>query len=234
MLLIITFLTVQLLQKKRQLGYQMLFIGSILVSAFTFSRSSWIGTFIACMIAIFISLKNNKLRLKFSIFLSVCLFMFGLAYVSLQHNYHFQNVFWHTQTNSPIKTTSDEGHLSAIKYGLEDVANNPMGQGAGSAGPASVYNENKVKLAENYYIQLAQEGGIIAVLLFMTIVTGVGYILWTNHKDPLSLALFASLIGISIVNLFWHTWTDDTLAYVWWGMAGIAMVADKRPIAKKQ
>jgi hypothetical protein len=37
------------------------------------------------------------------------------------------------------------------------------------------------------------------------------------------LSLLASLIGISFVNLLSHAWADDTLAYLWWGLAGIAI-----------
>jgi hypothetical protein len=44
-----------------------------------------------------------------------------------------------------------------------------------------------------------------------------------GRADPLALGLFASFIGLTVVNLFMHAWTDDTLAYVWWGLAGIAM-----------
>jgi hypothetical protein len=35
--------------------------------------------------------------------------------------------------------------------------------------------------------------------------------------------LLASLAGITFVNLLSHAWTDDTLAYLWWGLAGIAL-----------
>jgi hypothetical protein len=44
-------------------------------------------------------------------------------------------------------------------------------------------------------------------------------------QSRLALVLFASLIGITVVNLLSHAWTDDTLAYVWWGFAGIALAA---------
>jgi hypothetical protein len=40
-----------------------------------------------------------------------------------------------------------------------------------------------------------------------------------------ALALLASLIGI-IANLLLHVWADDTLAYIWWGIAG-AVLAKK-------
>jgi len=54
-------------------------------------------------------------------------------------------------------------------------------------------------------------------------------VLWLRRSDPLALGLFASLMGIGLIGLLSHVWTDDTLAYVWWGLAGIAMA----PITKK-
>jgi len=50
--------------------------------------------------------------------------------------------------------------------------------------------------------------------------------------------LLASLIGLIFVNLVSHAWADDTLAYVWWGLAGIALsqtnyMAQPQPSIKK-
>jgi hypothetical protein len=39
--------------------------------------------------------------------------------------------------------------------------------------------------------------------------------------------LLASLIGISVASFLAYTWADDTLAFIWWGLAGIAMAPDK-------
>jgi hypothetical protein len=39
----------------------------------------------------------------------------------------------------------------------------------------------------------------------------------------LARVLLASLAGIIFVNLLSHAWTDDTLAYLWWGLTGIAL-----------
>jgi hypothetical protein len=47
----------------------------------------------------------------------------------------------------------------------------------------------------------------------------------------LALVLFASFIGISFVNLLSHAWTDDTIAYIWWGLAGAAMAL---PLQKRK
>ena len=59
--------------------------------------------------------------------------------------------------------------------------------------------------------------------MFSVIIGGVAYLLWSHRSDPLALSLFASLIGLTVINLLSHAWADDTLAYLWWGFAGVAM-----------
>jgi O-antigen ligase len=122
-----------------------------------------------------------------------------------------------------VKTSSNHGHVSALKQGIHDVVHEPLGRGPGTAGPASAYNNQPARISENFFLQVGQETGLIGLALFLLINGGVGYLLWLRREDPLSLALFASLIGLTAVNLLGHAWADDTLAYIWWGLAGIAM-----------
>jgi hypothetical protein len=143
--------------------------------------------------------------------------------VGLRHNTRFENVFLHTQDHSASAKSSNQGHVGALKDGVHDLWHQPFGRGPGTAGPASVYNDGHARLAENYFIQVGQEAGWLALGLFIVINLGVAYLLWLRRADPLALSLFAGLIGLTFVNLLSHAWADDTLAYVWWGLAGIAM-----------
>ena len=144
------------------------------------------------------------------------------------HNTRFQNIFLHTQTHSAVKATSDQGHIAGLRMGTHDLAHQPFGRGPGSAGPASVYNKDRPRIAENYFLQIGQETGWVGLILFMLINIGVGYILWLKRQDPLALTLFASLIGLTFINLLSHAWSDDAIAYIWWGLAGIAMVMPRK------
>ena len=72
-------------------------------------------------------------------------------------------------------------------------------------------------------MQIAQEVGIVGLALFVAISYLVAKALWDNRKDDLAKALLASAIGLTFVNLVSHAWADDTLAYIWWGVAGIAL-----------
>jgi hypothetical protein len=149
----------------------------------------------------------------------------ALVTLAFHNNSHFQNFIFHTQDNSKVAVSSNDDHASALGRGLDDIRHEPLGRGPGTAGPASIYNDDKVRIAENYYIQIGQETGLIGMALFILINLGVGYLLWLRRANPLALSLFASLAGLTFINLLSHGWADDTVAYVWWGLAGIAMAA---------
>jgi hypothetical protein len=152
--------------------------------------------------------------------------------VAFHRSARFENFIFHTQTHSAVKTTSDESHLAALKISAKDIWRQPLGRGPGTAGPASIYNTgHQPRIAENYFVQIAQETGWLGLGLFLLINVGVGYLLWLRRADPLALSLFASLIGLTFINLLSHAWADDTLAYVWWGLAGIAMAPDRKAVA---
>jgi hypothetical protein len=168
---------------------------------------------------------------------AVCVLIAGCITLTFRNNATFQNVFLHTQTNSVIKTTSDQGHTSALQNGLSNLVHDPLGHGPGTAGPASVYNRRApARIAENYFIQIGQETGWLGLVLFLAINIVIGLKLWQRRDQALALGLLAALVGLSFVNLLSHAWTDDTLCYLWWGLAAIACslplaVPSKKPIA---
>ena len=189
----------------------------------SYSRSAWIGAAVSALIALGLSIKNRQARLWGMFGLAVLLIIGGLAALTLKNNAHFQNIFTHTQSHSLVKISSDQNHVSALKTGLNDVAHQPFGQGPGTAGPASIYNGGQGRVAENYFVQVAQEIGWLGLAIFLLMLCLLAKGLWLGRADPLALTLLASLVGILIVCLFSHAWTDDTLAYVWWGFAGISL-----------
>ncbi len=225
----ISVLTVLLLRpKQRNRRQAALLIGGIIILFYTFSRSAWIGAFLSVIVILLKSKLTEKSR-KTAIAVGGGLVVIAAVLaIALHNNTSFQNFVLHTQKHSAVKTTSDEYHLSDLKTGLKDIIHNPLGKGPGTAGPASIYNNNNPRIAEDYFVQIGQEVGWLGLILFLLINAGVGYLLWIRRDDPLALSLFASLIGLVFVNLLSHAWADDTLAYVWWGMAGIAMAPNKR------
>ncbi len=216
--------TLLLIRKGRNWRQALLLAGSLLLLIFTYSRSAWIGAALTIGILLFVSLRSHQARLRALIGAVVLVVLLGLVSLAFHESSRWENLVFHTQSTSNVKVSSIDSHLEALRLGINDVRHEPLGAGVGTAGPASAHNGDKpANIAENYFVQIAQELGIIGLGLFALINIGVGYLLWIRRDDTLALSLFASLIGLTLVNLLSHAWTDDTLAYVWWGLAGIAM-----------
>ena len=212
-------------------------LASILALYFSFSRSAWVAAAIMLTLIAGIGIKSRLQRQKLLIAGAAIVIVLAGIGIGLRNNPHIQNVVEHTQSHSTAKQSSNAGHVAALKSGLHDIVHQPLGRGPGTAGPASVYNtHHPARIAENYFIQVGQETGWLGLILFLLINVGVGVLLWFRRADPLALSLFASLIGLTLVNLLSHAWADDTLAYLWWGLAGIAMVSIEptKPVKAKR
>ncbi len=189
------------------------------------SRSAWLGLVLAVAIICYSGLKGRRARFMLA-GASAAIVVFALTgFLLLRHNQSVQNAVLHTQDASSVRVTSNGAHASALRTGLKDVVAQPFGDGPGTAGPASVYNTgHPTRLAENYYVQVAQETGWFGLALFGCILSVLGIRLYRlAGVSRLALSMFASLIGLCIVNLLSHAWVDDTLAYLWWGLAAIAV-----------
>jgi hypothetical protein len=225
----ISLLCVMLIREGRNWKQAVFLAASLVVLFWTFSRSAWIGgvlTLFAILLLSRLSSKTQKISLGI---ISGVILVSGLVTLAYRHNEHFQNFVFHTQTHSAVKATSNEGHLDAFNSGIHDLVRQPLGDGPGTAGPASYYNTgHSTRVAENYFIQVGQETGWLGMLLFILINLAVAALLFVRRADPLALSLFASLVGLTLINLLSHAWTDDTLAYVWWGLAGVAMAPNPK------
>lgn len=206
-----------------------LLIGSLLASFyvlfFTYSRSAYIGVALA-LITFF--LLSNKLKFKknwLAIGLLGALIVMAGLLQALRHNQAAQNTILHTSQNSSVSVTSNEARIDHLKAGLQDIEHQPMGRGPGTAGPASQRNSgHEARISENYFLQIGQEVGILGMALIIGMMALVGYELWLRREDDLARILLASLVGLTFVNMISHAWTDDTLAYLWFGLAGIACI----------
>ena len=224
----ISLLSVLIIRNGRNWKQGIFLVASLVVLFFSFSRSAWIGVALSILVLLAMSHLAAKTVKIVTLGLAMLIAIAGITAYLLRDNVHFENLVFHTQDNSQIKVSSNNARANAIKYGLKDMRDDPLGGGPGYAGPASYYNNQKTNIAENYFIQIGQEVGWLGLAMFLLINVGVGYLLWLRRDDPLALSLFASLIGITFINLLSHAWADDTLAYVWWGMAGLAMAPDTR------
>ncbi|HVX48172.1 MAG TPA: hypothetical protein VHA05_02330, partial [Candidatus Saccharimonadales bacterium] len=110
MLIPISLLAGLIITGRRSWPYISLFIGSLLTLFFSFSRSAWIGAAMA-LTAIGIHYMDRKYA-KQAIMAVVAVAVLSIAAFTIfeaHHNTRFQNIFFHTQTHSAVKTTSDQG-----------------------------------------------------------------------------------------------------------------------------
>lgn len=211
-------------QTKRLFLIALYAVASAIVLVLSFSRGAWLGLLVALAVLIWLRRKHLSMRLlAVGAALVATVGMLGVLALVVR-NPVIQNVVLHTQDDSAISATSNEGHASALQMGLSDLFHEPLGRGPGSAGPASAYNTgHPVRIAENYFIQIGQETGWLGLLLFIDILVNVARLLFARPEQRLALGLLAALAGLTVVNFTSHAWADDTLAYLWWGLAGIAV-----------
>ncbi len=210
-------------QEKQQVVGVTVFSAALIVLMATYSRSAYIGAVIAVLLSIWFVLHGRQARRRLAIGLVALVVMAASLAVVFRENDRFENTFFHTDENSSSPASSNAHRASALQSGLSDVVSEPFGRGPGTAGPASQHNIYPERIAENYYLQIGQEVGWLGLGLFLTINYLVAKELWRRRNDTLARVLLASLAGIAFINLLQHAWTDDTLAIVWWGLAGIAL-----------
>jgi O-Antigen ligase len=198
---------------------------TLAVLYFTYSRSAYLGAMLAVFGVGWVSITKSKVKAWSLAAMVVLVLMFGGLALLLRHTGGFENTFFHTSQASHSPHSSNQNHVAALENGLRDVARQPLGRGPGTAGPASVHNRHPARIAENYFLQIGQESGWLGLALFIAINFLLAKELWLRRRaaDRLPIILLASLAGLTLINLLSHAWADDTLAYLWWGLAGITL-----------
>jgi hypothetical protein len=221
LVIIISLLAVLARRDKR---YYVGLLAALTALGFTFSRSAWLGAALSLAVLVWLSLRSGRAK-QYLLMASGAFLVLAIGLtLALRHNDSFQNAIFHTDEHSTSGTSSNAGHVAAFKNGMHDVLHEPFGRGPGTAGPASTYNSGYApRIAENYFVQVGQETGWLGLVLFLFITFETAQLLYRRRADTLGLTLFISLVGLTLVNMLLHGWADDTLAYVWWGLAGIAL-----------
>jgi len=139
-------------------------------------------------------------------------------------NDFLQNALFHSDESSVSAESSNAERSEALSSSAQYVLDEPLGGGVGSAGPASLRNDAApARIAENYYLQTAQELGWLGFVVFAGLNVSLGWWLWRQQYDALAIVLFASLAGLTLINMVSHAWADDTLSILWWGLSGAVL-----------
>lgn len=202
--------------------------GLMVIALFlTHSRSGWLGALAMAAVLAWTVLPRDKLRtwLKFG---TIPVIVGGALVVWLATTVPaLRLAIFHSGGNDPNESLlegSSSEHWSATWRGIQDILAAPLGEGVGTAGPASFYNTHGADITENYYVQIGQEVGIPALILFAMLMVAVAQVLW-KQKAAWPRALLASFAGIAVINIFLHGWADDPTAMTWWGLAGLWIAA---------
>lgn len=206
------------------------FVLGIIALFLSHSRSAWIGAVVAAVVLGAVLLGRQRLwqyTRRYGLYVLVA--MIALATASVTYAPLRLAVFHSSPGDPSLIEGSTLNHFIATANGAADAAAHPLGRGPGQAGPASYYGETP-RVAENYYVQIAQEGGVIALALLLVILYLVARRLWRAavrpNAPPLVIGLLASFWGIAAINLLLHGWADGPTAITWWGLAGLALTPD--------
>jgi hypothetical protein len=224
LVLILSTLVIFFIKKINKKRYLWLIFGlAALVALFlSYSRGAWIGLAFSALLLALISIKKEHTRKIFLTFLGSLLILSAILVIIFRNSMTFQNYIFHTNSSSISANSSNEQHITAFKSGLADLVSEPLGRGVGTAGPASVYNKTP-RIAENYFIQIGQELGWLGLIVFTSINVLLFRELWFRRSSLLASIILVSFVGLTAINLVSHAWTDDTIAYVFWGLAAVAI-----------
>lgn len=198
----------------------------------TFTRSAWLGL-LGALVVWGILIFWNWLK-KFKPKTRIVMFLFSsliLVFIPILITFLLIK-FTHPQNNRLIDNliyhgASTKEHWQSITESIRIIKKYPFGLGIGKSG-LSTLRFNERFLSENWYLQIATEMGILALVIFILImITFLKriFLIYQKSKDnfihAFSLGVFLSFICFSIVGLFLHAWGDNTtLALSFWILAG--------------
>ncbi len=216
--------------KRKPTEYKMLaYIAlALLCLWFSFSRSALLGFMLAAVVFIFLSenrltqvLKKHRKPLLITTILGAAVVTGGLF--AARHTYLVQNVILHSD-QSTVLEDPNELRLRFWQESVVRITLQPEGGGPGTAGLASIKNDKQgTVLNENYYLQIGEEVGVLGLLLFLAILIVVSRRLYDQRNSQLAVALLAAFAGLAFTNFLVHIWSNEAVAYTWWGLAGIVV-----------
>ncbi len=208
------------IRRKVVAGATVVASGAVLFASF--SRSAYVA-FVAALGIVAVSTLRLSKKVIIGSLGAVIIAAGMLTLVSSSDWY--SNVILHEDPESPVVSKSNDEHAASLAEGAKRAAIQPFGAGVGSTGSASLYDKdvtNDVTI-ENYYFFVAHESGWLGLSVFLALFVAVLIKLWQRRSGWLALGLFASGIGLALIGLLLPVWADDTVALVWWGLAGVIL-----------
>lgn len=196
---------------------------------FTYVRTAALGALIIGALAL---RTRGRQRVRFGI-------IFGAALVFLTM-VAFSTGFA-TRVANKGGETSNSGHVTETQRGWSALFKTPLGRGLGNVAGIGDRFKSQAKLtAENAYLQIGNEIGVPAMLLFATILIATLLRLRrysarlsagpppgrSARRDATEAALMCGA-ALAVGGFFLHVWLGVPTALTFWGLAGLAMTGER-------
>lgn len=210
--------------KKVSVGWLLFTAASFVCLLLTFSRSALIGLVVAALVYGGLQFKDklNPAQLKRLIIATGAALVIIIAgFVAARNTYFVKNAVFHAD-QSTVQKDPNQLRVQFTKDSINRIIHHPIGNGPGTAGLASIKNKIQgTELTEDYYLQIGSEVGVVGLALFVAIIAAVAFRLYFVSQDKYAAALLAALAGLVVTNLLVHIWSNEAVAYTWWGLAAI-------------
>lgn len=223
--------------KKREVVLATLAAFGVVCLWFSYSRSAWLAAIVALAVVsvaawpVVVSHIRRRLKAMIIVWSVLVVGLIGILLSSWGHNL-VSNVIFHENEGTGPNISSNEGHVNSLVESTDLLLKQPLGGGVGSTGSASLLGD-KPFIIENQFLFIAHESGWLGLVLFVAMLAIVLIRLWQARHDWLSLAVFASGVGMVIIGILLPVFVDDTVAYIWWGLAAVALATSNDIIKAK-
>lgn len=190
-------------------------------AALTYSRSIWIGFIFMIALGFFWIIRNFLRHSSVAVKSAVKITAAGVCALAILGGAIFYSVKPQFFNTIFVRASSSGEHWQLMRKGLEIAMQSPFGVGLGKVGPASVRFSKQ--LTENWYLQIADEMGWIALILFAAILALISKKLLHAKDNWTRKGLFLALLGISIAGLFTHSFEETAAVMILFGTIGIVM-----------
>jgi hypothetical protein len=133
--------------------------------------------------------------------------------------------------------TSTQIHSRSTSKAFDDLASAPIGLGLGyNPVSASLAGLQAGAPAENAYLQIGKELGVLAMGLFVALVFALQRDLRRGSRDDdesgVVTAIWAAGWGLAVNALFLHVWLSLSVSLTFWALAGIASSPSLRQVER--